>query len=160
MGGALTRAQPIPRCGPALAVTSHGSAGYSWTMRLSVLVVAASVAACSSGGPTAPLDREFKVAIGETVSIAGTGLTVKFVRVTQDNRCPLGVLCIVAGNGQIEFEARLNGEPTTLLLNTTLGPQNGNVGPYDVALAELLPLRTVDDTISDKDYRAGLVITR
>ena len=116
------------------------------------------LAACAGGGPTAPVGQEFVIAAGQTAEISGTGLAITFVRVPEDSRCPLGVLCIQAGNAQVELLATLNGAPTVLALNTTTNPHDGTVAPYKIALTGLMPIPRINGPIAQKDYRATLVI--
>ena len=72
-----------------------------------VLAAAAlALAACSGPEPAGQntvqdvaLNREFRLRLGETARVSG--LLVTFTDVPQDSRCPLGVLCIWAGNGTV-----------------------------------------------------------
>lgn len=45
----------------------------------------------------AHLDEEFSLRIGQTASIAGENLKIRFDEVVEDSRCPKGVTCIWAG---------------------------------------------------------------
>jgi hypothetical protein len=116
------------------------------------------IAACAGGAPTAPVGREFVIAAGETTVISGTGLAITFVRVPEDGRCPMGAMCIWAGNAQVELIATQNGTPKTLSLNTTTSPQDGTVAQYDVKLTDLAPIPSIGSPIEQKDYRATLLI--
>jgi hypothetical protein len=130
-------------------------------MKRGFVLAAMIVAACSEGVPTAPLDREFKIAIGERVSIAGTNLIVGFVRVPQDNRCPLGALCVQslgAGNAQVQLSVTSDGAPATVILNTTVGPQFADVGSYVIALSLLTPYPGIGHAITESEYRATLAV--
>jgi hypothetical protein len=56
-----------------------------------------------------------------------------------DSRCPINALCIWAGNGAVTFTLFVNGNPSILTLNTTLGPKAISSQGYKVTLLELLP---------------------
>lgn len=126
------------------------------------MAIAFALVACTNGSLTAPLDRQFRLGVGETVSIVGTNLTVSFVGVPQDSRCPAGALCvqsIQAGNARVALTVTQQGAPTPVTLNTTVGAQYATIGGYTIALSALTPYPSVGaPQISDKDYRATLAI--
>ena len=51
--------------------------------------------ACSNDGVS--IGEEFYLRIGESASIRGENLQVRFLEVTEDSRCPKGVTCIWEG---------------------------------------------------------------
>src|SRR5262245_51715943 len=61
------------------------------------------LAACdeSLAGPTAPIDQEFVLAAGES-SVVET-ISVRFVRVANDSRCPEDVVCVWSGDAQVQI---------------------------------------------------------
>lgn len=127
-------------------------------MRRFRFIALSALIACSSNAPTAPLNRQFTLAVGDAVTVSGTPLTLRFTRVVSDSRCPLGVLCIQQGNAQIELLAVLGGSNSALTLNTTQGATNAAVGAYNVSLQSLTPFPTVGTTIDERDYRATLLV--
>lgn len=62
----------------------------------------------SGGGPE--LGREFTIERGREVEIAGEGLTVRFVSVVSDSRCPKGAECIWEGYARILVRLGKEGE--------------------------------------------------
>jgi hypothetical protein len=115
--------------------------------------------ACSND-PTAPLNRAFTLDVGQTVSVDDAELSIKFVRVTEDSRCPANVQCIWAGNGQIEIEARDDGQPNKLSLNTMEGVKEVVVGLYRIQLLALDPSPAAGQNIPTGSYRATLQVRR
>ena len=84
------------------------------------------------------LGEAFTIAIGESVGIAGESLVVTYSQFVSDNRCPFGVQCVTAGNGQIVVGvAKTGGSPASLTLNTTEGPKSGAYLSYTVTLVQL-----------------------
>lgn len=68
---------------------------------LSRSVLALSVMTLSCGGPhTLPGPVTFTLAPGQSAS--SENVRVTFVRVVSDSRCPLGVMCVTAGDAVIE----------------------------------------------------------
>lgn len=85
-----------------------------------------------------PLGHAFTIAIGESVGVAGEGLVVTYSQFVSDNRCPIGVQCITAGNAVIVVNvAKAGAAPAGLTLNTTEGPAAGGYLGYTVTLVQL-----------------------
>lgn len=121
--------------------------------------------ACSSvSGPSrsVPLDREFDIRVGETVAVADQLLVLTFEGVTADSRCPLGVLCIRAGDAALAFTAlRLPNHKAALGLGIGDGQAGtATVQDFTVRLVQLAPPRRQDGTPSPSDYVARLVVSR
>jgi hypothetical protein len=57
---------------------------------------------------TVDLGQEFSIHIGESASIRGEELQVKFLEITEDSRCPTGVVCVWEGrvSGLVEITYR------------------------------------------------------
>ena len=55
---------------------------------------------CAAERITASLGQEFTLPVGETADIEGESLSIKFVEVISDSRCPAGVQCVWAGEAQ------------------------------------------------------------
>ena len=71
-------------------------------------------------------DEPFSLAVGETVTVDGTDLSLTFAAVPRDSRCPRDVTCIVAGEAVVVLEARLGGQETELTFKV---PPEGPEGP-------------------------------
>lgn len=89
-----------------------------------------------------PVSVEFRLAAGEVMHVTGTGLTVRFVRLVSDSRCPANVTCIWEGDAEIEVELDLRGERSLARLHTHGGaqhPTEKSVSGYRVRLVGLGP---------------------
>jgi hypothetical protein len=137
--------------------------------RAGVLCAAALLltAACASGKaamaptPTPPSSAAGAVtlAIGESASLDGGALSVKFLRVAEDSRCPKGEQCIRAGNARVELEARSGAEPAqTVVLNTTEGETQAEIGSRVLRLDGLAPVPVSGRAIAPESYRATLSV--
>lgn len=60
-------------------------------------------AACVEPSVEVPLDQDFELALGRTVSIAGTPQRVTFEAVPEDSRCPIDAVCVWAGNARVSL---------------------------------------------------------
>jgi hypothetical protein len=116
--------------------------------------------ACSGSEPTAPLNRAFTLNTGASLEVSGTPISVKFVGVVEDSRCPVDVQCIWAGNGRVELEVRVNGgAPASILLNTFDGASEAVVDNYRIRLVELLPAPVSTEPPANRNYRVTLLVS-
>jgi len=131
--------------------------------RLRSLAALALVAGCATAGRTevpASLDRDFRLDRGETAVVGTDGLTVRFITVVEDSRCPLGVQCIRAGEAKVQLEVRAPGAGTDHLVLATEGgqPRYASFRAYDIHLVELEPRHRTDDP--HPPYVATLRVSR
>ena len=132
----------------------HGSA-----VTLVSLVSLGLVAACD-GDPTGPEAGEpFTLAAGERVTLEPLGTHVRFLRVAEDSRCPLGAQCVWAGDGVVVFEiAMREGDSVEHTLHTNEGPKAIVLDLFELTLLKLNPYPEETGDIAPEDYRATLVL--
>ena len=135
-------------------------------MRLATIFVcllAATAAACDepATGPTVSVDARFTLAPGETASVQGRGIKLRFEGVTGDSRCPAGVLCITGGDAVVKLTASGNGNTLSLDLHTGDSSRASvTYGSVKVTLVELTPYPfSSQPEIKPGDYRATLVVS-
>ena len=123
------------------------------------LSVSCLLVSCSESptGPTVEPVSEFVLAPGETATVSGSGLTVRFERVTNDSRCPADAICITAGEAEVALSLRRAGRPADALsLRTAEGRNRAEVGDWALTLTRLTPYPFTDRAIPPGDYRATL----
>ncbi len=126
------------------------------------LLCAALTAACALATEpgTATLDRAFGVREGEQVEVDEGMLTVRFLEVSDDSRCPTGAQCAWAGEGVVVLRlAQAGREPAELTLRTTPSKESGTYEGYRVVLRELDPHPRVGGS-PPETYRATLEVRR
>lgn len=107
------------------------------------------------------VDRDFDLKPGQTARVDGTGLTVSFVGVPEDSRCPTDVVCVWAGNGAVSLSITDDtGAKSTVVLNTTLTPRSVRNSGYEISLSGLKPAPKQASPIPLADYVATLRVTR
>jgi hypothetical protein len=107
------------------------------------------------------LGEEFNIKNGQEVVLKEEKLRIKFRSVTQDSRCPTGVVCGWAGNGEVVLEVvRKNKKQVVTILNTLLEPKEIFYKGYKIRLVALNPYPKIDEPIDQKDYEATLIVTR
>ncbi len=88
-------------------------------------------------------------------------LTVEFLSVLEDSRCPIGVDCIWAGNAKISVRVRKNGSAAkTFELNTTMDNQSVTYEGHTIKLAKLTPHPRANTPPAPNSYRATITISR
>ena len=132
-------------------------------MRLTTLLVCLLAAtACdeSPTGPTATVDQRFTLSVGETASIEGRTLKLRFEGVTGDSRCPADAVCIQGGDAVVKVQASGDGGSASLELHTGDSSRASvTYGGVRVELVELQPYPFSSRTIAQSDYRATLLVS-
>jgi len=133
-------------------------------MRLAtILVCLLAATACdeSPTGPSVSLDARFTLAEGETASVQGRGVSLRFESVTGDSRCPGDAVCITGGDAVVRIQA--SGDAGTLSLDLHTGDTSRasvTYGGLKVTLVELQPYPfSSRPAITPGDYRATLVVS-
>ncbi len=152
--------------------TSAGSllgkvkASFGVRVLLSVFLVIALtvVAACASevGAKTVSLGDSFSLAVGQSASIEGEDLTIKFIDVIADSRCPLDVLCIWQGEVACLVEMTCSGtcEQTVLTYpGLTQEPSGTQFGSYQFTFS-VDPYPEAGKEIEKSEYRLNLLVTK
>jgi hypothetical protein len=103
--------------------------------------------------------REFDIAVGQTVEVQGTPMTIRFSGVAEDSRCPVDVQCVWAGNAIVRLTISTSGGTATdASLNTTLDPKSTTASGYTIRLAALKPVPRSGTTIPASAYVATLEV--
>jgi hypothetical protein len=128
---------------------------------LAVLVCLLCVTACDEKvtGPTSPLNSEFTLAPGDAMAIEGASLSVRFNRVTGDNRCPADAVCILGGSADVNITAVSDRTTRDYVLKT------GDMAPvqhdgFTIALVQVAPYPFSARTIQPDEYRVTLRVAR
>jgi hypothetical protein len=137
------------------------------TFAISFVVVGCTTAngGLTATGPSSSdvvaVDRDFELRAGQTARVEGTGLTVAFVNVPEDSRCPVDVQCVWAGNGAVSLVLTDDtGAKTSVILNTTLSPRSVRLAGYEIALTGLKPDPKQGSPIPLANYVASLRVSR
>ena len=119
------------------------------------------VAACDEHvtGPTSPLNTEFTLAPNQTMAIEGASLSVRFNRITGDNRCPADAVCILGGSADVSITTESNRSTRDHVLKT------GDMQPvqydgYTITLVQVAPYPFSARPIQPDEYRVTLRVSR
>jgi hypothetical protein len=113
--------------------------------------------------PAARLGRPFRLRVGQRTLLRSEGLRIRFVAVTEDSRCPVGVTCVWAGNAKVQIEVSTNRrDRETLTLNTagnaTL-PSEAQYQLFRVQLVNLVPRPRANRKLAPRDYTLTLLVS-
>jgi hypothetical protein len=128
---------------------------------LSCLLVATACDDTSPTGPAVPLSERFVLAPGATAAIAKAGISVQFVGVSGDSRCPSDAFCIQGGDAIVQVRVLDDGAAASYELHT--GDKQRAIAAHRDLRIELLDVQPYPFSarpIEASDYRATLVVRR
>jgi len=128
---------------------------------LSCLLVATACNETSPTGPAVPLSERFVLAPGATAAIAKADISVQFVGVSGDSRCPADAFCIQGGDAIVEVRV-LDGGAGALYQLHTGDKQRASAAHRDlrIELLDVQPYPFSARPIDASDYRVTLVVSR
>lgn len=130
---------------------------------LPVLVLGLCAAACGdASGPSASvaLGAPFELRVGETAAVDDELLTVSFRGVTNDSRCPIDVVCIVAGDATVSLAVRRLPRPEEPVSVKTPGAAAARFDGYEIEALRLLPAPRAATPTDPAAYVVTLVVRR
>lgn len=87
-------------------------------------------------------------------------LTVRFLELVEDSRCPVDTTCVWAGNATIKIRVRKNGRSHELTLETNGPKHTAKVAGYSIKLVGLTPQPRSNIRIDRNGYVAIFTITK
>jgi hypothetical protein len=128
-------------------------------VRRTLLLLTIAIAGCASTSvaPTGPFSKEVTVAQGKTVSVVD-GVSLKFVAVSGDSRCPADAVCIQGGDAIVKLEVTSGNDARDVELHTG-NMQPVTSGNLTIELVQLTPYPFSGKTIQQEDYRATLKVS-
>lgn len=98
---------------------------------------------------------------GQQKTAAKGEITIKFVSVTEDSRCPVDANCIWAGNAAVQVKVTTRGRGTKMMtMNTNSGPQGDQFNGWAINLTSLTPAPKSTKATNPKSYTATFSIQR
>ncbi len=141
-------------------------ASFGVPLMCSILLVAALItaAACAPevGAKTVGLGESFSLAVGQSASIDGEDLAIKFIDVVADSRCPSDVVCIWQGEVACLVEITYSGTGQQIVLTypgLTQEPSEAQFGSYLFTFS-VEPYPEEGKQIGKSEYRLNLLITK
>lgn len=108
-----------------------------------------------------PQRQQQKVQINKQKKFSRSGLTVRFVELVEDSRCPKGTQCVWAGNAKIKVEVKRNGSAAEIIeLNTGANDKSARYDGLLIELIELTPEPANNIRINRNGYVATIAVSR
>lgn len=104
--------------------------------------------------------QQQKVQINKQKKFSKSNLTIKFVSLVEDSRCPEGTDCVWAGNAKIKIEVIKGRAKETFEINTNLGPKGATYDGYSIELISLTPVPKENIRINRNGYVATFTVSR
>ncbi len=106
----------------------------------------------------ASFNKNFQIKINQTAVFNSDNISITFLNVTEDSRCPEGAVCVWPGQVKAVFSFQNNqtNETFNLTLNSNQTQSQTNVNGYNVKLVKVDPYPSVNETIGV--YVATLLI--
>lgn len=101
-----------------------------------------------------------KIQVNKQKTLLKSKLTIKFLSLVEDSRCPEGTRCIHAGNAQIKIEVSKRGAKETFELNTNTGAKSATFDGYAIELISLTPVPKENIRINRNGYVATFAVSR
>lgn len=102
----------------------------------------------------AQTNQKITVQINHQKTLAKNKLTIKFVSLLEDSRCPIDTNCIRAGNAKIKIALKKGGAAKTFELSTNDQPQTVSFSGYTIKLTDVNPKPATNIRINRNGYEA------
>lgn len=139
------------------------SARFGGTLLL-LLAICPLACAANPASQAAPQDSGTAVVLapGESRRVPEADLTISFLRVVEDSRCPTGVTCIREGDAAVLLRADKPGIPPSEMTLHTSGPGavEQSVDNVTIKLAGVTPYPAADSKPRPDEYRVTLLVRK
>lgn len=106
------------------------------------------------------LEEPFKLKYQQTKINTVEDLEVTFDKVVSDSRCPEEMMCVWAGNAEVQLTFQAGDQKETFILNTGADPKAKTLFGYTVSLTDLSPANSVNNPPAQRDYIATVIISK
>jgi len=122
---------------------------------LAVLITTLFAAVPAQDGPNV------QVRNGQEKAVSNAGITIRFLEVTEDSRCPSDVNCVWAGVARVRLKISKDGvADREFEVNTNQGDKPAIYGGWSIRLKKLDPYPSSKSTIKASDYVATFSIDK
>jgi hypothetical protein len=130
-------------------------------LSLPLMMVILSSCAVKSSELKAGLGEKFNLAIGQSTTITGESMEIRFAKVIGDSRCPQGVECFWAGEVSSQIEITYAGTTYEKVLTQSGASATAQTdfGDYIITF-DFKPYPKAGEEIKYKDYRLELQINK
>ena len=103
--------------------------------------------------------QTLEIRFGQQKTTKTGGVTVKFLELIEDSRCPVDVNCVWAGVARIKAAITRGGKTSEAELNT-MDKKSADFQGYTVTLTDLQPRQSRTSKYSPSAYTATVTVTK
>ncbi len=101
------------------------------------------------------------IRLGQAKAADRGKISIRFIAVTEDSRCPMNARCVWAGNAKIKVAVSVGrGRAETVELNSATKPQTVTVQGYRLALQDLNPQNGQPADVPKEPVRATISVEK
>jgi hypothetical protein len=100
------------------------------------------------------------VRINKQKKLSKSKLTIKFLELVEDSRCPEGTNCVWAGNAKIKVKITSRRGTETFEINTNMGAKGATFDGYAINLESLTPSPKVNARLNRNAYTATFSVKK
>lgn len=105
--------------------------------------------------------QQIKIFINRQKAIPGAKITIKFLSLLEDSRCPVNTNCITAGNARITIKvSKQNSAAQTFELGTNPATQSATFAGYQIKLINLNAGPVTNTGTNSDAYTATFSVTK
>ena len=114
----------------------------------------------------AKLGSQFQLKINQTALVRTANVTVTFLNVTGNSRCPSDVVCVWQGQVTVKVKIMKDNQGMAIFdLTAGAGDNNGSLsskrsGKFYIRLGSVEPYPKSNSTISYSDYLASMIVSK
>jgi hypothetical protein len=132
--------------------------------RLLAILALSACTVVSANAPEAKVVKagdEFDLSPSQSAVVDGGAVTLTFVKVNEDSRCPTDVQCVWAGDVAAAITLGVaGGEKSPTTIHTNIDPKTTIAGAYKVEVVNVKPARHSNTTIPQESYVVTFRATR
>jgi hypothetical protein len=113
-----------------------------------------------AGAATARDPETIKVQLGQSRAAQSGRITVRFISVVEDSRCPMNARCIWAGNARVRLAVSRGRSSRTIVLNSNKGEQSAEAFGFKIEFADLQPQKGAPRPMSRRPQTVTLNVER
>ncbi|MEX0910417.1 MAG: hypothetical protein WDZ73_01545 [Candidatus Paceibacterota bacterium] len=102
---------------------------------------------------------DYELKVGQSFSVSDDNVTIKLIDIPQDNRCPIGVECVLAGAATVDLEITAHDKTQIFSLKSDEGQRNIG-GDYLLSIKTVAPDRQEGQTLSIIDYDITFTVSK
>ncbi len=130
-------------------------------LALLIIIVGVNAVFAQTNTRNISMNKEFTLSTKQKGFYKTGKITLEFVSVLEDSRCPVDVDCVWAGNAKVQIKLSKGKMAAQVFeLNTNIEPKSITFQGYKIEITNLTPALKSDDDKSKINYSASFMIKK